>query len=303
MAHGLLRRMQKVIAWWSLEAMLLYPFVLLLIFALERRYPAIPRQKTLSTGLVHDALWVLIEAVAAAVMIHWYSRVVYKLYSQHLGFLTLPFARSLPEVARLGIGAVALDFGRWCQHWLHHNVRWLWPFHALHHSQRELNLFSDYRVHLVEYFVRYAIMVFPMLLLGVQAPSLIWWTLLLSWHARLYHANVRMNFGPLRYIFVTPQSHRIHHSREREHYDLNYGAMLSIWDYLFRTQYRRYDVYPETGIDDEKFPGETAQSVAGVLTAPLRQMLYPFRQLWPGRKGVGDVAAAMGPPPAESSNA
>lgn len=55
---------------------------------------------------------------------------------------------------------------------------------------------------------------------------------------------------------------------------------MSIWDYLFRTQCRRYDVYPETGIDDDSFPTETAHSVLAILTAPLRQMLYPFRKLW-----------------------
>jgi fatty acid hydroxylase family protein len=125
-----------------------------------------------------------------------------------------------------------------------------------------------------------------MLMLKLQAPAVTWWILLLSWHARLYHANIRSDFGPLRYLLVTPQSHRVHHSRDLAHLNHNYGATLSIWDYLFGTQFRRYDVYPETGIADERFPAETAQSVSGVLAAPMRQMLYPFGQLWMSRKGA-----------------
>jgi hypothetical protein len=72
----------------------------------------------------------------------------------------------------------------------------------------------------------------------------------------------------------------MHHSRDAAHFNCNYGATLSIWDYLFGTQFRRYDLYPETGIDDEKFPADTAQSVSSVLATPVRQLLYPFQQLW-----------------------
>ena len=50
------------------------------------------------------------------------------------------------------------------------------------------------------------------------------------------------------------QSHRIHHSHREEHRDKNFGAIFSLWDQLFGTQYRKYDEYPETGIDDATFP-------------------------------------------------
>ena len=163
-------------------------------------------------------------------------------------------------------------------------MRWLWPFHAIHHSQRELNLFSEHRIHVVQYFTRYTLAALPMLVLRVQGPAVLWWILLLMWHARFYHSNIRSDFGFLRYLLVSPQSHRIHHSRDAAHFNRNYGATLSVWDYLFGTQFRSYDVYPETGLDDEEFPVETAQSVSSLLASPLRQMLYPFRKLLMSRK-------------------
>ena len=265
---------------WSLTAMLFYPVGLLTILFLERRFPAVPTQRTLSTGLVHDALWVLIEATVTFVVVTWYSRTLHAFYARHLGCLTLTMAQSLPMWARLVIGVLVLDLARWCQHWLHHHVKWLWPFHAVHHAQQELNLFSDYRIHFMEFFVRLTVQVLPMLMLGLQAPEVTWWILLLVWHARLYHANIRTNFGWLRYLIVTPQSHRVHHSRSAEHLNRNYGAMLSVWDYLFATQYRQYDEYPQTGIDDERFPRESSRSFGGILMTPIRQLLYPFPQLW-----------------------
>jgi sterol desaturase/sphingolipid hydroxylase (fatty acid hydroxylase superfamily) len=213
-------------------------------------------------------------------LVSWYTRLLYAVYAKHLSFLTLPVVAALSAPVALAIGAAVLDLTRWCQHWLHHHVSWLWPFHAVHHAQRELNLFSDYRIHFMEFLVRRPVSVLPMLMLGLQAPEITAWLLLLAWHARLYHANIRSHFGLLRYVIVTPQSHRVHHSRDPRHMNHNYGAMLSVWDYLFGTQYRQYDVYPETGIDDEKFPIENAQSISSMLTSPLRQMSYPFQQVW-----------------------
>lgn len=280
LSDAVLPRVRRLVSGWSLQAMLFYPFGLLAILLLERRFPAVPTQRTLSTGLVHDVLWVLIEAVVELFFVGWYVGLLSAGYARYLSFLTLTVAGSFPMAVRLGIGVVVMDLLRWIQHWLHHRVKWLWPFHAVHHAQRELNLFSDYRNHFMEQFVRRAVLVLPMLMLGLDTPHLVWWVLLLSWHARLYHANIRSDFGPLRYVFVTPQSHRVHHSRHPEHFDRNYGAMLSVWDYLFGTQYRRYDVYPETGVQDEDFPVETTDSVSGVLATTIREMLYPFRRLF-----------------------
>jgi sterol desaturase/sphingolipid hydroxylase (fatty acid hydroxylase superfamily) len=299
LVHGLWPLLRKLIAGRSRLSMTVYPCAVLVILMLERWFPAVPTQKTLSTGLIHDVLWVLIETAVGVVLVA-YGMALSRFYARHLSFLTLPVPQSLPLLARLAIGALVLDLARWFQHWLHHRLIFLWPFHAVHHSQREINLFSNYRIHFVELFASSALAALPMLMLKVETPMVVWWLLLMTWYARLYHANIKSNFGPLRYIFVTPQSHRVHHSRHSEHFDQNYGAILSVWDHLFGTQHRRYDVYPETGIDDEEFPVDKGQSVFGVLAAPVRQTLYPFRQLWMKRKPAAAATPHAGLPPARS---
>lgn len=278
--HGLLPQLRKLVGAWSLPSMLIYPFAVLGIFILEWLYPAVPTQKTLSTGLINDACWVIIRSVLAVFVVSAYGRLLFSMYREHLGFLTLSVADSWPTTLRIVIAVFLLDLTQWFQHWLHHNVKWLWPFHAVHHAQREINVFSDYRAHSMEYLVRRPVVLLPMLMLGLEGPAVTWWLLLLTWHTRLYHSNIRSNFGWLRYIIVTPQSHRIHHSLHPEHFNQNYGTLFSIWDRIFGTQCKDYDVYPETGIHDEHFPHVSAQSVGNVLLTVARQFVYPFQQIW-----------------------
>ena len=89
-------------------------------------------------------------------------------------------------------------------------------------------------------------------------------------------ATYGTNLGPLRYVFVTPQSHRIHHANNLEYRDRNFGSIFSIWDFAFSTQVRVYDEYPETGIDDTEFPLETSANPVKLLIMPVVQMVYCF---------------------------
>ena len=271
---------QQIVGRWSLTVLLIYPLAVTTILLLERRFPARPLQSCLSSGFVHDAMWVAIDAAAHVLIIGWYVRLLTSLYEEHLSFLTLPIPPDIPVVMAFLIGVVAIDFLRWFQHWLHHRIPLLWEFHAIHHSQRELNLFSDYRIHVVEYFVRHSIYIFPMLILGLDVPKIVAWTLFLQWHARFYHANIRTNLGPLRYVLVTPQSHRIHHSVDPVHRNRNYGALLSVWDHLFKTQHDDCDTYPATGISVDDHPAEHPESVLGILISPIQPIIDPFVRIF-----------------------
>jgi sterol desaturase/sphingolipid hydroxylase (fatty acid hydroxylase superfamily) len=75
-------------------------------------------------------------------------------------------------------------------------------------------------------------------------------------------------------MLVTPQSHRVHHSVMLQHRDTNFGSLFSIWDYLFGTQYRGYNEYPETGIEDETFPYEKEAKLSRLILVPFIQMAH-----------------------------
>ena len=96
------------------------------------------------------------------------------------------------------------------------------------------------------------------------------------------------NHGPLRNILVTLQSHRVYHSKSREHCYMNFVVTLSIWDQLFGTQYRGWDEYPSTGVGNSRFPRE--ETFRCSIRAVIQQFIYPFR---PFRQSLAQYGARM----------
>ena len=152
---------------------------------------------------------------------------------------------------------LALDFGLFATHWLHHKIPMLWAFHAVHHSAPEMTPLTASRVHPVEFLVNRVIASATAgLLLGVWRaavqPQLSVQTILgthvvffvfQAWFASARHSSVPISFGPLERIFVSPRMHQLHHSIDPAHHDRNFGGILSVWDAMFG--YRLRVISPE----------------------------------------------------------
>lgn len=249
------------------------------VLILEQFIPAKQNQKTLASGVRHDFIWVLIKLFSHASILPLYLLFLLYIYDRHLNFLTVTAVADWPPIARIILALLVGDFVFWVTHIVRHKVQILWHFHAVHHSQKELNFLTEYRVHPVDDAFIYTIGFIPIFMFEhsfITIVAIVW---IRHWHTRIYHSNIRSNFGILRYILVTPQSHRIHHSIEPEHRDKNYGLTFSIWDYLFGTQYKGYDEYPDTGIEEHLFPFEQGRSKWDTLGVLLEQLLYPFRAI------------------------
>jgi sterol desaturase/sphingolipid hydroxylase (fatty acid hydroxylase superfamily) len=281
------------------EAVFTVPFavVLVLTLVLERLFPAKPDQPIIGVSFAHDVVWFVYETVLHAVVIVTYVALLTAIYHHWFEAFTFTAAGAWPSWLRFAVAVLLLDFLYWGQHVTHHKVAMLWQLHAVHHSQRTLNFFTDFRYHILEYFVRHTWLVIPFLVFDVSAPRIVWYSLVTRWYTRFYHGNIRTNLGWLRYVLVTPQSHRVHHSIEPQHRDRNFGSLFSIWDYLLGTQYRRYDEYPETGIDDAAFPHEVRIGARSLLLGPLIQMAYPLRRLGVLSRREAVVAKATARPP------
>lgn len=251
---------------------------LALTLLLECLIPANPKQKVFSRSFFQDLVWFFYETVMDVLIIAIYIDVLRYVYYNYLPFLTIQSVGEWPYWLRFALGVLLKDFLYWLQHYVNHKVPWLWQIHAVHHSQKEINFFTDFRYHIIEYIIRYTILVIPFLIFAINTPTVIVFAIISSWYTRFYHGNIRTNLGPLRHILVTPQSHRVHHSKSPEHRDINFGSLFCIWDRLFKTQYHGYSEYPETGIDDAAFPHEQKQGPLKTLLMPLRQMLYPLRK-------------------------
>jgi sterol desaturase/sphingolipid hydroxylase (fatty acid hydroxylase superfamily) len=277
-----------------LDETLLNPWfygVLGLVLLLERLIPARPEQKSLSRGAIQDLLWMPWALFSQAFFLPLHILFLRSLYDRYLAFLTIDSVALWPGWARFLLALLAADFLFWFSHFVRHKVTVLWYFHAVHHSQKEMNFFTEYRVHPIDEVFLYTIGFIPFFMLGQPGLSIVAIVWIRHWHTRLYHANIRSNFGWLRYVLVTPQSHRVHHSIEEKHHDRNFGLTFSIWDHLFGTQYRKYDEYPETGINDLDFPFDQEKARFSVVGRLFAQLLYPFGAI------AGDAITARRPSP------
>jgi sterol desaturase/sphingolipid hydroxylase (fatty acid hydroxylase superfamily) len=270
----------------SLAAFALSPLLyigLAVVLMAEWFAPADPQQELFSRGLAQDGFaWFFVDAPLKAIGFTVSLAAVYTLLDNFTPWLRIDstLTEGLPGWALVLAAVVVGDLMRWVYHRLSHKISFLWYFHSIHHSQRELNLFTQMRFHAMETVFLVPLLYIPLYVLNLDFQLATWIVLFNDWNDRICHANLRTNYGPLRYIFVTPQSHRIHHSLERQHLDKNFATLLSVWDRLFGTQWSKYDEYPATGIADANFPWEESVGGSRVLINYVAQLIYPFRQIF-----------------------
>lgn len=264
-----------------------------LVLVLERLIPAQRGQRVLSTGLLQDSLYFVLITGFRIGILSFYVKFLALAYERYLSFLTVDSLAAWPAWARLIIAVLVSDFLGWLHHVVRHKVALFWHFHTIHHSQREINVLTDVRYHPLEYLVTQTLQFLPLFMLRNAFPVALAYVFFHQWYTKLYHANLRSNFGPLRYLLVTPQSHRIHHSIEPSHRDRNFGVIFAIWDQLFGTHYPGCDEYPETGIADEGFPYADAYRPASALSSLGEQLAYPFRAIRDRRRARRRPAAPL----------
>jgi sterol desaturase/sphingolipid hydroxylase (fatty acid hydroxylase superfamily) len=131
-------------------------------------------------------------------------------------------------------------------HRVYHQVPWLWRFHAVHHSSRNLDWLAGSRVHFVEIVLTRSAVLLPLVVLGFSQPAVNAYVILVGIQAVLAHANLRINFGWLEYFIVTPRYHHWHHARHVDYMDVNYAIHLPLVDMVMGTFKRPpADVWPD----------------------------------------------------------
>ena len=174
-----------------------------------------------------------------------------------------------PKWTQLLLMFVLADFIQWNVHRLLHRVPWLWKFHQVHHSTKEMGFAAHLRFHWMETVVYKTIQYIPLAMIGFGIDDFFIIHIIAVLIGHLNHANLNWDYGVFKYIFNNPKMHIWHHAKDlpKGTYGVNYGLSLSIWDYLFKTNY-----IPENGRDielgfegDEQVPEKT-----------LKQLIYPI---------------------------
>jgi sterol desaturase/sphingolipid hydroxylase (fatty acid hydroxylase superfamily) len=146
-----------------------------------------------------------------------------------------------PQWLAVAMAVLLLDLAIYLQHALFHGVPLLWRLHRMHHADLELDFTTGTRFHPLEIVLSLGIKLAFIALLGAPALAVVIFEVLLNGTSMFNHANVAMPAGLdrlLRWIVVTPDMHRVHHSLHRDETDSNFGFNLTWWDRLFGT-YRR----------------------------------------------------------------
>ncbi|HEY9531335.1 MAG TPA: sterol desaturase family protein [Burkholderiales bacterium] len=179
----------------------------------------------------------------------------------------------IPAWAAFAAGVVLLDLAIYLQHVTFHAVPALWRLHRMHHADLDIDFTTGARFHPVEIVLSMLIKFAVIAALGVPAAAVVLFEVLLNATSMFNHANVRIPAGiegALRWLVVTPDMHRVHHSSERDETNSNFGFNLSLWDRLFgtyRAQPRAGHDWMSIGIPDFREAADCA-SVIGMLAMP-----------------------------------
>jgi sterol desaturase/sphingolipid hydroxylase (fatty acid hydroxylase superfamily) len=171
------------------------------------------------------------------------------------------------------------DFLNYLGHRLLHRSEFLWNFHKVHHSSKRLDILNAVRLHWAEKIFYVFFTYVPLAMIGFEAQQIFVVAFANLFLCLFTHANVRVPLGPLTYVLNNPQLHLWHHAVEVPHNrNVNYGAALSLWDFLLGTAY-----LPDDRADLEVgFVGmETLPTTLwGQQLYPISGMVAAFRRRW-----------------------
>lgn len=177
--------------------------------------------------------------------------------------------QTIPLLLQVVIVVLCADFVLYWEHRVYHEVSVLWPIHAVHHSVENMDWLAGSRGHFLQVFSERAMVMVPLYLLGVDKVALDIYVTFAALQAILIHCNLSLSFGPLRYLFVTPQFHHWHHSSEKPAIDTNYSAHTVLFDRLFNTYH----------MPGDHWPADYGTTVA-LPKSYLGQLFYPVRALF-----------------------
>jgi sterol desaturase/sphingolipid hydroxylase (fatty acid hydroxylase superfamily) len=219
----------------------------------------LPRGSTSLASRVRGILFRICYLVVGGFFAEGYQSVIAALGIQPFFSISIDGMLDAPQpalrVASIALAiAAAILIGDFLYYWFHraqHTFGFLWRFHQVHHSIREMNVWNA-NMHVSEELLRPLVVTLPMALLIDFHPPFLWSLvgMLILIQGTFEHADTRVSFGPLAYLFADNRFHRIHHSVELRHYNRNFAAVVTLWDVLFGTaHFPKKDEWPEVGLD------------------------------------------------------
>jgi len=219
---------------WFLLNLILYSVIFV---PLERLFARLPEQGVFRRGWRTDLTYFFVSTLLVQVT----TILTLKPAMVFFGWAVIPgvqaWVRSWPGLAQVFVLLLVADFTQYWVHRAFHHVPMLWRFHAVHHSATEMDWLAGSRLHLVDIAVTRGLTYVPIYLLGFAEGPLLAYLVVVSAQATFIHANVRFDFGVLRWVVATPQFHHWHHAAEPQAIDKNFAVHVPLLDVIFGTAY------------------------------------------------------------------
>lgn len=232
---------------------------------LERIVPRFKDRKLLRQNLKLDVLYMIIGMIPTLVLSLGFIYAAVAAFGSHIPEGAKEFVRSQPHWLQAILLIAAGDLYYYWAHRLFHTVPVLWRFHSVHHSIQDMDWIATHRTHPLDTALTNSGAIIIAILFDFSAVAILIFTIQFSWHSLLKHSNVKVGWGPLRWLYLTPTFHHWHHANVKEAYDRNFAGQLPVWDLLFGTAIMKEKEGPERyGVDDP------------VPATFIGSMLYPF---------------------------
>ncbi|MFC3812761.1 sterol desaturase family protein [Lacihabitans lacunae] len=195
----------------------------------------------------------------------------------HFGIINwLP---EMPILVYTILGLMVLDLiGAYFIHWLEHQVKWMWMFHLIHHSDLHVDTTSANRHHPGESVFRFIFTTIAVVITGAPMWMVFMYQSISVVLSQFNHANISLPKtlnSVLSYFIVTPNMHHVHHHYTQPYTDSNYGNIFAVWDRLFGT-YRELDGDKiKYGIDTYMDPAEN-EHIGPMLKIPFQAYRPPI---------------------------
>jgi sterol desaturase/sphingolipid hydroxylase (fatty acid hydroxylase superfamily) len=271
--------------WHGLKVSTLAPYYWLfigLLTGLQFIWPARREEARIGADMAVDAVWFVVGNAMQFSIVAATLGVVTVAYTEVFGTWSMDVQQYTGRWGLIIVAYVVTDFLAYVTHVCHHRVPTLWRFHAVHHSQQRLNALADHRTHVGEVIAAALIVFIPSEILGLNTAVATTLAFIGLYYSAMLHANIRTNLGPLRFVLMGPQPHRVHHSVLPKYFDHNYGTTLPWWDMIFGTYYWDVKVYPPTGITDTDFPLREPGNLNPLKWVAVlgRQLAYPYKAIY-----------------------
>ena len=215
----------------------------LLVWILEIVLPWRKNQAIFRKDFWLDGFYMFFNFFVFSIVITGFYKLI-AVWFQEMGITTKSLVivdiGNLHSVLQLLVFFVVLDFVQWITHILLHRLPFLWQFHKVHHSVKEMGFAAHLRYHWMENILYKPLKTIGVMVLGGFEPEQAYIVHFLAIAiGHLNHANVKFTYGPLQYIFNNPVMHLYHHAYTlpKGKHGVNFGISLSLWDYLFKTNY------------------------------------------------------------------